>query len=173
MQTLLSDVFEDVDPPFFVRKVDRRTHWGSAEEILNNVFKVDDDNTISIWRIENSVDLERVAVALNANRVATNPAGASLHEPLHLLAIRPDDMGTIELRQVAGLTACPYANTRHFGAVIARDSQRDTLVNSLLGAGRKPSRLTKGKMKSAVASARNAGCRAVENDLPKCECGLD
>ena len=168
--TILPEVFRGIDPPFYVRSVERLGHWTDALGILNKVFPVDEDGTISIWRIGSNLDLIRVAVALNANRAASNPKGASWHESLHFVAIRGDDVGTIELRQTDGLTGCLHANSCHYGAVIERESQREGLVNALLIAGEEPRRLTKGKMKKAVKASQDAGCHAVVENSAKCAC---
>src|SRR5262245_24617033 len=88
-----------VAPPLFVRKVDRATHWGSPEEILDNVFPIDEDGSISFWRIDSIGDLETVAIAVNANRVATNPKGASFTERLTFVGVKEEEFGGIRLVQ--------------------------------------------------------------------------
>lgn len=167
----ISEIFEGAELPFYVRSLERRTHWrDDPHEILDKVFPVDDDGTISLYRIESYTDLMRVAVAINANRVRSNPRGASYREPLHLIAIYDSDIASIELRQSSGQTGCLYANKLHYGAVIDRDSQREGLVNSLLSDGRRPGRMTKGRMKGALEAAQQARCYAIVEDSDGCEC---
>ncbi|MBN2476071.1 MAG: hypothetical protein JXB62_15780 [Pirellulales bacterium] len=167
----LSDAF-GVDPPFFVRKVDRRGHWEDARQILANVFPVDEHGRISVYRVEAVRDLMRLAVALNANRVATNPQGASLTEPLLLVAIREGEFLGIQLRQINGLTACLHANRRHYDAIIPSDAKdaHARLVDSLLASGREPYKLSKRKLKQAVTEAKENGCYAVVEDSARCTC---
>jgi len=162
-------------PPFFVRKVDRKGHWETPERILENVFRVDTDGTISVYRVEGSSDLMRIAVALNANRVASNPAGASLTEDIFLVAIRENEFMGIELQQIEGLTDCIFANRRHFGARFPHSEteaydRRARLVNALLAAGRRPKKLSKGRLAPALEEAKRDGCHAVVEDSEKCAC---
>lgn len=161
----------DLPSPFFVRKVDRPSHWNTPQEILEKVFPVDEDGTISVYRIEALADVARIAIALSANRVARNPRSASLTEPLVLVGIKPEEFGSIQLQQEPGLTDCRHANKRHFNAIIQADDDRERMVNSLLSAGRTTSRLTKGLMKEALSLATEDGCHAVpDNPLGDCTC---
>ncbi len=163
--------------PFYVRKLDRRTHWDSEspECITKNVFPVDEDGTISVFRVESRSELTRIAVAMNANRVATNPSDASRTGPLFLVAIRETEFLDIELQQAAGKTDCILANRRHFGArplggAIDGYRARANLVECLLRTDRKPFKLTKGTLKEAWASAESDGCHAVVQRSERCNC---
>jgi hypothetical protein len=159
-----------VNIPLFLRKVDRSGHWGNAQEILSNVFPVDDDGTISLWRVESISDLVAIAMAINANRVAANRTGGSLSEPLLMVAIREEEFGNIELVQSPGLTDCGHARSRHYGAVIAQTADLDGLVNRLLGAQRSPKKLAKGFLKSAQERATGNGCHALVVQSEHCTC---
>lgn len=158
-------------PPFYVRKVDRRGHWGDAEKIVEHVFPVDVDGTISVYHVDSDATLERIAVALNANRVATNPAGSSLTEQILFVAIREDEFGAIPLKQIDGLTDCEYVNKRHYGALVPEGSEtkRERLVNALLTDGRQPSKLSKGVMRQAVEQAMEDHCKAVDPGSAGCD----
>jgi len=157
-------------PPFFVRKVDRKGHWGDATRIIEHVFPVDNDGTISVYLVATAEELTRIAVALNANRVATNPRGASLREPVFFVAIRKDEFGEIELQQIDGLTDCTFAKKKHYGALVPRgtEDKRKRLVNLLLNEGRQPSKLTKSVVGQAVNQAEADGCYAVVPDSNGC-----
>ncbi|MEX2287994.1 MAG: hypothetical protein WD648_12950 [Planctomycetaceae bacterium] len=162
----------NAEPPVFVRKVDRQGHWNTETQadIVENVFPVESDGTVSIWRIETFDDLQRIAIALNARRVKTNPKGASLTENLFLLAIRPNEFGTITLDQSDGETDCLHAKERHYDAHIDDPQQLQALVNSLLSSGRQLGKLTKGKLKQLVERATADRCRAVVTESTLCKC---
>ncbi len=166
----LSDLFRGVGPPLYVRKVDRKGHWETPKHIIENVFPPEPDGTISIWRVDNVTALQRVAVALNANRVATNPKGVSLAERLFLLALKPDELGEFDVVQVDGQTDCAYAKRCHFDVRVSNQQQVSRLVNALLSVGREPATLTKGVMKQAAQAVEAQGCYAVVPDSDGCEC---
>lgn len=153
-----------IDPPCFVRKVDRSGHWKDAATIQEKVFRPEpEDNTISIYLINSASDLARVAVALNANR-------SSKTEPIFLVAITGDELTDIVVRHTAGMTLGKWANHLHHDLVVADNSRLAELSQTLLAAGRKPRKFTKKDMHEALNTSTNDGCRAANEDSDSCAC---
>ncbi|MFO7903225.1 MAG: hypothetical protein R6U98_11220 [Pirellulaceae bacterium] len=163
-------IFDDVEPPVFVRSACRRSDWETKQQILKDVFEADSADAISVWRIENDSDLMRIAVAINANRVAGNPDHGSIRGELFLVAIQPHEVGAIKLEQNEGRTDCVFAKHRHYDAVIEDESQRTQLVDLLLDAERSPKKVTKGQIREAVEKAEKDSCYAVAESSTGCEC---
>ena len=93
-------------PPYFVRKIDRLNHWelpgtppnDRPSKIVDKVFRRD-DGTVSVFRVSSSLDLVRVAVALNANR-------KNRPEEIVLVAIAPSELGQIRAVPSPAHTMC-------------------------------------------------------------------
>lgn len=177
MATGFEEVFDpsglaSVDPPYYIRKIDRRRDWRGDEtmardaKVENAVAKVfpSDDGKISVFRIEGAHDLHRVAIGMNSYR-------PSLRERLDLLCITPDEFAEVglHLEQSPGETNCFHANGLHYDIIYDQKAIK-LLVNNLRNRTRKCGRLTEGKMKIAAQSALKIGCRATDSDRSSCEC---
>ena len=153
-----------IDPPCFVRKVDRSGHWKDAATIQDKVFRLEpQDNTISVYLVESASDVARVAVALNANR-------SSKTEPIFLVAITADELANIVVCRTPGLTLCKWVNHLHHDLVVADDTSIAELSQVLIAAGRKPRKFTKSKMQVALSSSSTDGCYAATSDSTSCVC---
>lgn len=153
-----------IDPPCFVRKVDRSGHWKDAATIQEKVFRREpEDNTISVYLVNSASDLARVAVALNANR-------SSKTEPIFLVAITGDELKDIVVRRTAGMTLCKWANHLHHDLVAADNSRLAELSQTLLATSRKPRKFTKKDMQEALKRSTNDGCRAANEGSNCCVC---
>lgn len=152
-----------IEPPCFVRKVDRKGHWNDAETIQNKVFKPEPNNTISLFRVTAELDLLRVALALNANR-------SSKTEPIFLVAIKPEELAGIQVKQTQGQTLCTWANLLHHELIVTAPTQITALVQAVLAASRTPRTFTKPTMTLAVADAIHQGCHAATSDSKRCVC---
>ena len=159
-----------VDPPCFVRKVDRRGHWmDDAATIAGNVFRAEPDgNSLSVYLVNSATDLARVAVALNANRKS-----GSRTEPLMLVAIMASELGGIQVVQTSGMTKCNWANHLHRDLVVTNASQVARLADALVDAGRKLKKFTKPNMQHALEAATKDGCHATSDDSVCCVCEDD
>lgn len=156
------------DPPFYVRKIDRSGWWSetgglSEREIAGKVFPPEEDGAVSVFRVENEVDLRRVAIGLNSRR-------SSLHEELVLLPIRPDELKEIPLRKTLGDTLCLHANNCHYDAVFGDEGAAVALVRALRARGRSVRKLKSKEMKSHSEEAERDGCRATSSVRPQCVC---
>lgn len=152
-----------IEPPCFVRKVDRKGHWNDAETIQSKVFKPEPNNTISVYRVTAGLDLLRVALALNANR-------SSKTEPIFLVAIKPDELAEIQVEQTPGQTLCTWANLLHHDLIVTEPTQITGLVQALLAASRTPKKFTTQNMTLAVADATHQGCHAATPHSKRCVC---
>lgn len=153
-----------IDPPCFVRKVDRSGHWKDAATIKEKVFRPEpEDNSISVYLVNSASDLARVAVALNANR-------SSKTEPIFLVAIARDELADIVVRRTAGMTLCKWANHLHHDLVAVDNSRLAKLSQTLLAAGRKPHKFRKRDMQEALNASTKDGCHAAKEDSDSCAC---
>lgn len=158
-------------PPFYVRKVPRRRHWrgGDGMSIDQRVSHAaaevfpSDDGRVSVFRVEDAIDLYRVAIGLNSGR-------GSLAEQLELLGITSSDLESagVTVEQTPGDTSCLHANARHYD-LIHDDAAIERLVRRLIEDGRQDHRYKK-QMKLAAETALAIGCRATDSELPNCEC---
>jgi hypothetical protein len=163
-QTFSTNNAWSIDPPCFVRKVDRSGHWKDAATIQEKVFRPEPEyNTISVYLINSASDLARVAVALNANR-------SSKTEPIFLVAITGDELTDIVVRRTAGMTLCKWANHLHHDLVAADNSRLSELSQTLVAAGRRPRKFTKKDMQEALDTSTNDGCHAANADSDGCVC---
>jgi hypothetical protein len=156
----------DIDPPYYVRKVDRSGHCQDAATIQNKVFCPEaDDNTISVYIVASAMDLARVAIALNANR-----KGGSKTETLFLLAITADELAEIDVLETNGATLCNWANHLHHDLLITDAIQTSRLAEALVRAGRKHKKFTKKAMQEALDATTNDGCHAASPNSAGCVC---
>lgn len=154
----------NVNPPCYVRKVDRRGHWQDSATIQEKVFCPESDNAISVYIVKTASDLARVAIGLNANR-------SRITEDLFLIAITRDELAQIDIQRSAGKTLCDWANHLHRDLLIANSSQTARLADTLLEAGRNLHKFTKTAMEEALAVATNDGCHAADANSARCACG--
>jgi hypothetical protein len=161
-----------VQPPVFVRKLVRQSHWGVPEDDLparvanavREVFRSDPGRAFSVYVLEGDDDLHRVALGLNANR-------DSLTEALDLVGFSRQELAACGIKPVqsAGETKCSGANRRHFD-VFASELQLAELCGSAMQAGRTVGRLKKSDMRPIVEKATQDGCRAAVADSEHCVC---
>jgi hypothetical protein len=155
-----------IEPPCYVRKVDRSGHCRDATTIRDKVFCPEpDDNAVSVFAVASATDLARVAIALNANR-----KGGSLTEPLFLIAVAPDELAGIVLRRAPGATLCKWANHLHHNLLVTAPSQVASLAEALVRAGRKHRKFTEKAMREALEATTNDGCRAADPSSTSCAC---
>jgi hypothetical protein len=153
-----------IEPPCYIRKVDRSGHWADPATIQDKVFRPDpNDKTISVYVAHSAIDLVRVAIALNANR-------SSKTEPIFLVAMTGDEVNDLMIRQATGETLCRWANHLHHDFVVADPAQTARLVETLLAADRKPKKFTGKAMRQALDFTTSQGCYAANPDSSGCEC---
>lgn len=160
-----------IPPPCYVRKVDRPGHWGNSEDdldtrvndALESIFKLRNRGLFSIYRVESSDDLRRVAVGLNSMRGA-------LTEKLYLLAIREKDLESLELRKVSGDTLCHHANILHRDVAVDDLGILRTMVKNMMLEGRATKKLNARLMGIAVELARRDQCDAIQGTAKLCVC---
>jgi hypothetical protein len=165
---MLDDTFSlrktwNIDPPCYVRKVDRPGHWGTAATIQEKVLVPDDDGTISVYEVTSAQDLARVAIALNANR-------SSLTERLLLGAITADELSNIVVQRTNGATLCKWANHLHHNLLATDLVKVAELARALQAAGRGLGKFTKKHMEEARESATKNFCHAVVVQPRRCVC---
>ncbi len=161
----------DLQPPCFIRKVERPGHWVGSEnspsdrvtKIREDVFPQGSDKSLSVYMVEDDRDLRRVAVALNANR-------ASLTQVIVVLAIAQSEIDGFSLHSSRGRTKCTRANKLHRDLSGYDVNRLNNLIKTMLKAGRKPKRFTKPKMHTAVKESGQEGCHAIELQSAVCEC---
>lgn len=161
-----------LSPPFFVRKVDRATHW-TIDEDDSSLDRIDiatkqvfpsDRGRVSVFSIQSAEDLLRVSIGLNSHR-------SSLREKLTLLCVLPSELEEAGLNAMnnVGDTKCDHANQCH------RDIDYDEngirrLIGILMNNSRSVARIGKSRMNVAIEYACTIGCRATETTLPLCQC---
>lgn len=177
MAATIAEEFDPADlassgPPLYIRKVPRRRHWrgddgmSADDRVKNAVSRVfpSDEGRVSVFRVENAIDLCRVVIGLNSGR-------GSLAEQLELLGITSSDLESagVSVEQTPGDTACIHANAHHYD-LIHDDAAIERLVRLLVENGRQDHRYKRHQMKLAAETALAIGCRATESELPSCEC---
>jgi hypothetical protein len=154
-----------IEPPCFVRKIDRAGHWKDVDSIRDKVFRLESDGGISVYLVNSSTDLARVSIALNANR-------SSKIEPLLLVAITADELAGIDAVRTDGETLCRWANFLHHD-LVTDPNQLARLAETLVNAGRKHHKFTKPAMQEALDLTANEGCHAAREDSERCVCESD
>lgn len=163
-----------VDPPCYVRKVDRPGHWGSTEDgveerlerAVGEIFEADETGGVSLYRVETALDLISVAVGLNSRR-------SSLTERLLLLAIADEEIAAVQLEKTRGDTLCDRANRRHYNAFFRDRFEVEQMLRCLIRTDRELGRISSGAMKKAIALARQDGCRAALPTSRTCKCDAE
>jgi hypothetical protein len=155
--------------PVFLRKVRRPTPWIEAVENQESSsvqdYLYESDGKVSLWRVQDDLDLLRVAIAANEGR-------SSFHEMIDFLPILPAELAEagIVSAQTAGETNCPTAARLHYDAEISLEGSRNIIV-TLLKARRLLLRCTTGEMNTAERRALEDGCFAVSEESESCKCG--
>jgi len=164
----------DLSAPCYVRKLKRGSYWYDArplpdrvDTIIEKDFRLDQDGVVSVFEVRSGVDLRRVAVGLNATR-------DSLSEDIFLIAISPDELQGVRAEPIPGDTKCLWANRLHHNLVVEQQSAFTSVVESLIRAGRKPTKFSRKKMGRAAEEASREGCyatrdRAMSSDPCVCE----
>lgn len=163
------------DAPVFLRKMNKKTDWGSDEtpsvervsDIIELVFSRK-TQPFSVFLVQSDEDLHRVIVGMNGGR-------DSLTAESHFVAILEGELIGAGIRidhtPHNGITNCRFANSLHHD-LHASDEELRVLCLSLIDAGRKATTFTKGRTKIIVPDAEALGCLAVPNatncEHPRC-----
>lgn len=157
--------------PIFVRKIPRKTHWGSddvdIEErvkfAISHIFR--EENTFSFYRAESVLDLGRIAIGLNSTRV-------SLKEQIDFIAFLESELisGDLTISKVPGETKCRYANNLHVD-VTASHEQIAHLCRIAMQTKRKASRLSERWIAKRINAAEFELCDAITSFPGRCNCG--
>jgi hypothetical protein len=162
-----------VQPPIavYLRKLDRKTDWGSdetppearAKDAVHLVFHPD-SRPYSVYLIRSDEDLHRVIIGMNGGR-------QSLSSESYFIALQPEDLEAIGLRAdhtpTEGVTSCRYANSLHHD-IQASEPQIAALCLRLFRDGRKVRYISKGKTRLLIPAAEAAGCYAAVKNSPGC-----
>lgn len=151
----------NVDPPFFVRKIDAKWHWHGRQEngsdriqcILENVLVPDSAGRISTYWVGDSNDLRRVVVGLDANR--SNPG-----KMIRFVAMLPDEIGEFKLEPTEGLTECRGANALHRDIVVDQSARLPLLAERLVRSGRQDRVFQKKHLEHGRLLAQKEFCTA-------------
>jgi len=154
--------------PLFLRRVARPTPWKQAlltGELANVTgYLIEEGGKVSLWQVQNDLDLRRVAIAVNESR-------ESFTEMIDFLPILPDELTAVgaTYEQTRGDTECPAAAQLHYDAAI--DEERGSrIIAMLVRTGRELARCTRGQMAQAERDSIADGCFAV-SDSTSCKCG--
>ena len=155
-----------IDPPCYVRKVDRPTSCGAKEDhperraalIEENVLS-EDGGVLSLLYVTHSTDVIRAAMALNWCRT-----GGTRVEGLCLLAFTLDELEGVAKDQTTDSFACHWARQNHWNITLAIPD-RGRVANVLANRNRFPKNFTRSKMKERL-------CRGARRWLPLDRFGL-
>ena len=154
--------------PIFLRRVARPTPWKQAlltGEIANVTgYLIEEGGKVSLWQVQNDLDLRRVAIAVNESR-------ESFTEKIEFLPILPDELTAVgaTCEQTRGETECAAAAQLHYDATIDGEKGH-RIIAQLVGTGRELARCTRGQMALAYQESLEDGCFAV-SDSTTCRCG--
>ena len=148
--------------PVLVRKLGRKNHWGSPDqdipqrvnEIVSRLFDTR-ERPFSLYKVSSSIELDRVALALNAGR-------SSLTEDLSFAFFPWDEFvaAKISLAASPGDTPCHHANLLHFDAD-ADPSEFTAIVEGAISRGQEVVVRSKGQMKVVVQQATRERCDVI------------
>ena len=157
--------------PVFLRKIDKRSHWGhetdSAESRIAtasaDVFK-SGGQLFSLFRVADDEQFYRIVVGLNARR-------ASLAQQIDFVAFTESEIvsAQIELLETEGETECVAANRLHVDASPMTSHSISQLCQEAFAVNRQVLRITKSEASEIVARMEVDGCKAVVRDA-FCEC---
>jgi hypothetical protein len=160
-----------VNPPCYVRKVDRQTHCGKKEDlpeqralqIRSNVLS-EDDGILSVFYVASARDVIRAALALNVQRT-----GGSRIEDLCLIAFTPGELQGITRNQTPDTFECSWARRNHLDITLTASDQ-ERIARTLAAQNRFPKKFTESKMKGGRDALLADGCRSVKSDSNDCVC---
>lgn len=172
-------MFDEFDParvfgmaaPLFVRKVETASDCGRDEqilehrvsEILREVLRLDEDGCLSVYLVEDSEGLARVAFAVN------EAFRRSVSEKLFLVPFSINEVANIPRAQTDGGCLCTFVKKRHYD-LKPTDEQRKQLAETLAQAGRRPAKLGDKLLKRTKSLIHNSGCRSVSLGSNACVC---
>jgi hypothetical protein len=162
-----------VQPPtaVYLRKLDRKTDWGSDEtpqqervqDVVRLVFHPD-THPYSVYLVQSDEDLHRVIIGMNGGR-------QSLASESYFIALQPDDLDAVGLHAVhtpaEGTTRCRYANSLHYD-ICASEPEIVVLCLHLFRDGRRVRYISKGSTKLLIPAAEASGCYAAVKDSAGC-----
>ena len=159
-------LFEKTSPvslPVFLRKLDKRSHWGHSDDprslrIDTAVAEVFDpcEKPFSFFRAANDEELYRIVVGLNSLR-------ASLSQQIDFVAFTEFEIlsAGIQLSVTAGETSCHSANRLHVDASAPSITSIRQLCDDVFNANRQAFRVTKSEASDIASYMRAYGCEAV------------
>lgn len=172
------EIYENwnLEPPYFLRKVDAKWHWyGKTDDheervktILAKAFAPDENNCISIYQVQTSDELRRVVVGLDANR-GEGYAG----KEIIFVAIASEELQTFTLRNTLGLTNCRKANTLHRDILVTNSDSLRELIEAMLTADRQTRRFAKKILRPAREQGKQEFCSVFDKSWAcACDRGL-
>jgi len=121
-----------IDPPCYVRKVDRRSHCGNEDQppevraaLIKKYVLSEDGGVTSVFLVNDARDVARAALALNFCRT-----GGSRVEELCLVAFRPDELADAPMEQTADSFGCHWAQLNHWNVTLI-DVDQERIANLL------------------------------------------
>ena len=150
-----------VDPPCYVRKVDRSLIGGDendppnsrADRIRSEVLSID-DGVLSVFYITNAQDVIRVACALTFAR--------AIFSEMSLLAFTPEELSSVGKDQTPDTFECHWARRNHWDLTF-REEDKLRIANLLAEQNRKAKRFFRAKIKAAWDAGGHVGCRSVRD----------
>ena len=160
-----------IDLPLYLRKLDKRSHWGHSadpsesriETAAAEVFHPS-EAAFSLFRAANDEDLYRIVVGLNSLR-------ASLSQQIDFVAFTESEIASagIMLSETPGETTCHSANRLHVDGSATRDNSIHQLCHDLFAANREAFRVTRSEASEIASHMQAYGCEAVVPESV-CQC---
>jgi hypothetical protein len=160
-----------IDLPVYLRKLDKRSHWGHSEDprdsrtetAVAEIFQPS-EMAFSLFKAANDDDLYRIVVGLNSLR-------ASLSQQIDFVAFTESEIASagIRLSETPGETTCHSANRLHVDGSATRDSSLRQLCQDVFATNRQAFRVTKSEASEIAAHMQAFGCEAVVPDSA-CQC---
>ena len=157
--------------PVYLRKLDKRSHWGHSDDNRNlrietavaEVFNPS-EKAFSLFRAANDEDLYRIVVGLNSLR-------ASLSQQIDFVAFTESEIlsAGIQLSMTSGETTCHSANRLHVDACAPHIDTIRRLCHNVFNANRQAFRITKSEATDIATYMQGYGCQAVVV-APICQC---
>jgi hypothetical protein len=160
-----------VDPPCYLRIVDKQADCGHAEDspagrataIHDRLLAPGSDGKVSVWLTADGLDLSRIAAAFNSGR--KYPTSDLLIFPLETSWFRDN-----EAVKTDGRVECLWAKHRHYDLTLTAE-RRAEISDSLAQLKRKATRFGGGKLRRAFERADRDHCYSVnENRQERCIC---
>jgi hypothetical protein len=172
-------MYEDFEPekalgiaaPCFVRKVDTMSDCGRDEqsavhrvpEILLKVLNCDTDGCISIYFVQDSLALARIAFAINES------LGRHITQDLILVPLSIEELDKIDKSQTDGDPICTFAKKCHYD-LKPNETQRHELATLLASSDRLPRKLKDKRLKAIREELEKEGCRSLVVKSASCKC---